>query len=80
MGSKVALKGLVLFLEGLEFVQLAVPEVLTLEHLFLTRRPALVDLCLVLELLGQVFQPFESARKCITNEVTVIWNIILIRQ
>lgn len=59
MGCKITLKGLVLLLESLEFVQLAVAEVLALEHLLLALGPALVDLCFVLELLGQMLQPLQ---------------------
>lgn len=61
MGCKITLKGLVLLLESLEFVQLAVAEVLALEHLLLALGPALVDLRFVLELLGQMLQPLQPA-------------------
>lgn len=83
MGSKIALKGLMLLLESLELIQLAVTEVAALEHLLLALGPGLVDLCLVLELLGQVLQPLQPVRmghaqmefNSIKNFLLVHWNV-----
>lgn len=70
MGCKITLKGLVLLLQCLEFVQLAVTEVLALEHLLLALGPSLVDLCLVLELLGQMLQSLQPV------EVGTVKNVL----
>ena len=62
MGSKIALEGLVLLLEGLELVKFAVPEVIAEEHVLLAGSPGLVNVCLVVELFGQMFQSLQSAQ------------------
>ena len=49
-----------LLLHGLQLEDLAVLVVLRAEHLLLARGPRFVDVCLVLELLGQMLEPLQS--------------------
>lgn len=59
MGGKIRLERLVLLLQGLELVELALPEVLRREHLLFTAGPVLMSVGLVLELLSQMLEPLE---------------------
>ena len=61
--SEIALESLVLLLERLEFVELRVPEVLRQKHLLLAGRPRHVDVGLVVELLGEMFETFQSGEQ-----------------
>ena len=61
VGSQVRLKGPLLLLKSLEFVELAVAEVLALQHLFLASGPAFMDVSLVLELLGKMLKTLQPA-------------------
>ena len=78
MGRKITLKGLVLLLESLELIQLTVTEVTALEHLLLAMGPSLVDLCLVLELLGQVFQPLQPGGKGQIEKIFDLSKVFLV--
>jgi len=60
MSREIRLEGLVLLLQGLELVQLALPEVLGREHLFLAGGPILMRIRLMFELLRQMFQSFQT--------------------
>jgi hypothetical protein len=48
-----------LFLQSFQLIQLALPEVLALQHLLFASRPVLMDVGLVLELLSKMFQTFQ---------------------
>lgn len=79
VSCQVGFKGFVLLLESLELIEFTVTEVLALQHFLLTRRPGLVDLGLVLELLGQMFQtlqPWGTLPQSI-NSLWLVWFIQL---
>jgi hypothetical protein len=63
VGSEVRLKRFVFLFQSLQLVQLAMPEVLALQHFFFTLSPFFVDVCLVLEFLGQMFQTLKPIEK-----------------
>merc|ERR1719347_1170768 len=61
---QVRLECLMLLLHGLQLKDLAVLVVLAREHLFLARGPGLVNVCLVLELLGQMLESLKTHQLC----------------
>lgn len=60
VGRQVGLEGFVLLLQRLQFVEAALPEVLALQHLFLSAGPFFMGVGLVLEFLGQMLQALQA--------------------